>query len=141
MRVPFGRACRGPGPPRPGGYVRVRRSGGRLRQDERGSVAAEFAVTLPAVLLVIAIGAGAVVAGAQAARLQGAAADAARLAGRGDSSALGALVATLPGRTSIDVDEGERLVCVTLSSPVVITVLAATRFDVSARACAAAGGR
>ena len=45
------------------------------------------------------------------------------------------------GGTSIDVDEGERLVCVTLSSPVVITVLAAIGFDVSATACAAAGGR
>ena len=134
-------ACRGPGPPRAGRSPIARRSGGHLRRDERGSAAAEFAVTLPAVLLVIAIGAGAVFAGAQAARLQGAAADAARLVGRGDSAALGALIATLPGRTSIDVAEGERLVCVTLSSPVVIPGLAATGFDVSARACAAAGGR
>lgn len=108
---------------------------------ERGSVAAEFAVTLPAALLVIAVGAGALVAGAQSVRLQGTAADAARLTARGEPDSVDLLVARLPGRTDVQIDENERLVCVTLSSPVAIPGLTATGLDVSARACAAAGGR
>ena len=56
----------------------------RAPRGEEGSVAAEFAVTLPALLLVLALGIGALAAGGQSVRLQDAAADAARLIARAD---------------------------------------------------------
>ena len=46
--------------------------------DDRGSVVAEFAVALPAVVLVVLLGVGALGASATQVRLQDAAADAAR---------------------------------------------------------------
>ncbi|WP_232711656.1 TadE/TadG family type IV pilus assembly protein [Microbacterium lacus] len=110
------------------------------RLGDRGSVAAEFAVTLPAALLLILIGIGAVSAGAQTARLQGAAADAARLIARGEVQLAESLVGRVPGAAAMRADEGDRLVCVTLSAPVAVPGLAAAGFDASARACAAAGG-
>lgn len=54
--------------------------------DERGSAVAEFAVALPAVLLVLATVLGGVQLGTLQLRLQDAAADAARSLGRGDAS-------------------------------------------------------
>ena len=41
----------------------------------------------------------------------------------------------------VRIDESDRLVCVTLTSPVAVLGLGATGLDVSARGCAAAGGR
>ena len=113
----------------------------RAPLDDRGSVAAEFAVTLPAALLVIVVGVAALEAGSQTVRLQGAAADAARLIARGEPEPADALVGRLAGGADLQIDEGDRLVCVTLTSPVAVPGLAATGLDVSARACAAAGGR
>ncbi|WP_438353937.1 TadE family type IV pilus minor pilin [Microbacterium sp. CJ88] len=63
------------------------RTGARYRLGERGSAAAEFAVALPAVVIVVLLGAVALGACATQVRLQDAAADAARLAARGDSPA------------------------------------------------------
>ena len=63
------------------------RSDGRARPgDDRGSAVAEFAVALPAVLLVLATVLGGVQLGTLQVRLQDAAADAARSLGRGDSA-------------------------------------------------------
>lgn len=104
-------------------------------------MAAEFAVTLPAALLLILVGVGALATGVQSVRLQGAAADAARLIARGEPQSADVLVGRLAGGAEVQVDEGDRLVCVTLTSPVAVLGLAATGLDVSARACAAAGGR
>ena len=58
--------------------------GGGFPTDDRGAVAAEFAVALPALVLVIALGVGALSAGSRQVRLQDAVADAARLAARED---------------------------------------------------------
>ena len=55
-----------------------------LAGDDRGSAVAEFAVALPAVLLVLATVLGGVQLGTLQLRLQDAAADAARSLGRGD---------------------------------------------------------
>jgi hypothetical protein len=52
---------------------------------DRGSAVAEFAIALPAVILVLAMVLGGVELGVLQARLQDAAADAARSLGRGDS--------------------------------------------------------
>jgi Flp pilus assembly pilin Flp len=67
----------------------------RSAADERGGVAAEFAVALPAVALVLAACLGAVGVGSQSVRLQDAAADAARGLGRGEST--GAVAARVDG--------------------------------------------
>jgi hypothetical protein len=98
-------------------------------------------VTLPAALLLIMVGVGALAAGTQTVRLQGAASDAARLVARGESQSVGALAGRLPGGADVQIDESDQLVCVTLTSPVAVLGLGATGLDVSARACAAAGGR
>ena len=55
-------------------------------RGERGSAVAEFAVALPAVLLVLGMVLGGIQLGALQLRLQDAAADAARSLGRGDSA-------------------------------------------------------
>jgi hypothetical protein len=56
-----------------------------MRADERGSVAVEFAVTMPAVVLVLALCVGAVVGSAAFVQAQDSAGEVARLAARGDN--------------------------------------------------------
>ena len=103
----------------------------RCREDERGSVTAEFAVALPAVLASLALCAGVIHGMAQFAALAGDASAGARLAGRGDdpSPAIG----HDGGSSSIE-REGEML-CVRLTAPG-DTVLARIGVRLSARACA-----
>ncbi|WP_256999500.1 TadE family type IV pilus minor pilin [Microbacterium sp. SZ1] len=105
---------------------------------DRGSVAAELALALPAVLLVLLLGAGALGAASRQVALQDAAADAARLLGRGEDAgrAAAAVARAVPGagmasRTAAD------LVCVTAHSEVAI---AAVRLPLRASSCALAGG-
>lgn len=64
----------------------------RVARD-RGGVAAEFAVAMPAVILVLALVVGAVVATGAQVRVQDAAGEAARMAARGDSASAGAAIA------------------------------------------------
>ena len=65
---------------------------------DTGSVTAEFAVVLPAVILVVALAVGAVGASAQSVRLADAAAVVARQTARGDvDSVPGTLAALAPG--------------------------------------------
>lgn len=84
--------------------------------NESGTAAAEFAVTLPAVLLVLALCIGGVQASALHVRLQDAAADAARATARGDDPSVVAarVQAAAPGAT-IDTRREEGLVCTRLS--------------------------
>ncbi|MEU1970900.1 TadE family type IV pilus minor pilin [Microbacterium sp. NPDC019599] len=110
-------------------------SAGRLGGD-RGSVVAEFAVALPAVLLVLLLGMGALAAGATHVRLQDAAADAARVVGRGEPAEAASRVvsAAVSGAAAV-VDRPGDLVCVTATAPAGIASL-----TLSARSCALAGG-
>lgn len=104
---------------------------------DRGSVTAEFAAVVPAVLLVLGCCLAAVqVAGLQL-RLQDAAAVVARASARGEAVAIGSLVA---GATSSVAREG-RLLCVTarVSSPLAGGLLGS--LDLTARSCAAASGQ
>lgn len=84
---------------------------------ESGSVVAEFAVALPAVMLVMMLGVGALGASARHVRLQDAAADAARLAARGESDGhvQAVLAAAVPGAIGMIETRGE-LVCVRASA-------------------------
>ena len=82
---------------------------------ERGSAAAEFAVALPAVLLVLATVLGGVQLGTLQLRLQDAAVDAARALGRGDpASALGSGIAQRVPSARWTVSRPAGLVCVHL---------------------------
>lgn len=117
---------------------RAQAVGAARRRNETGAVAAELAVALPVVVVVLFLAAGALGACATQVRLQDAAADAARLAGRGESDErTTSVVAEAGGSASID-HRGE-LVCVTASAPVSVSGLSLG--DVSATSCALAGGR
>lgn len=106
------------------------------RGGERGSVAAEFAVVLPAVVLVILLAVGMLSAIGTQVRLEQAVAQAARLAGRDEPAGrvTGAATRLVPG-ASVAVSESGDLVCVRA------TVASALPFaTLSARSCALAGG-
>ena len=108
----------------------------RRRLDDDGSVVAEFAVALPAVVLVLLLGVGALASSARHVRLQDAAADAARLLARGESDARAfAVVAEVaPGARAAASDSGD-LVCVIATAPSSLPGLTLTT-----RSCALAGG-
>lgn len=84
------------------------------RLGDRGSVTAEFAIALPAAVLVLALGAAILAACGHQVRLQDAAADAARLAGRGETDRGTALVADVGGTASVSREN--ELVCVTATA-------------------------
>lgn len=112
------------------------------RPDDRGSATAEFAVVVPAVVLVIALTVGAVSIAGRQVRLEQAAAQAARLAARGESSErMDAVVAAIAeGRVSGIWDDGE-LVCVSATAATVATWGPVPMPELVARSCALAGGR
>jgi Flp pilus assembly protein TadG len=110
-------------------------------KGERGSVVAEFAIALPAVLLVLATLIGGVQVASARLRAQDAAADAARSWARGDSD--GAVAARvqrqLPGAGVQRSTRGD-LVCATVRVRPA-GALARLGLTVEAGSCALAGGR
>lgn len=114
----------------------MRRSSRVRIGDDRGTVAAEFAVAVPAVLLVVALGATTLGACSRQVRLQDAAADAARLVARGDSAARAqaAVAGAAPGAT-LALSHPAGLVCAAATAPSGLPLAALT---LSARACALA---
>lgn len=112
----------------------------RSRGDaQRGSVAAELALALPAVVLTLLLGAGALGAAAQLVSLQDAVADAARLLGRGESeqTAFAAVTAATAGARMGSEARGE-LVCV--SAQLDAQIGRFVSIPLSASSCALAGG-
>jgi len=107
----------------------------RSALNDRGAVTAEFAVALPAILVVLALAVGALSAAAGAVRLQHAAAEASRLLGRGEDDAT-AFAPVVRAGGSARVDRGDGLVCVdaSLAAPVPFP-------PVAVRSCALDGGR
>jgi Flp pilus assembly protein TadG len=88
-----------------------------MRRDERGSVAAEFAVTVPAVVLVIVLAVSALSVGGRQVRLEHAAAQAARLAAREESAdRVTAAVSTLASGARVATTRDGDLVCVELTA-------------------------
>jgi Flp pilus assembly protein TadG len=112
---------------------------GRRMPDERGSVAAELAVALPAVLLAVALGVGALGAAARQVALQDAAADAARLLGRGESTdrAFGTVSTAVDGARAGSEQRGD-LVCVTAEAD--LSIGRWITVPLHAASCALAGG-
>ena len=111
------------------------------RDDERGTVAAEFAVAMPAVLLVLATALGGVQLAGLQVRAQDAAADAARSFARGESAAtVGArLQRQVPGATVVQWTRGD-LVCARVEAGAAGPI-ARLGVTASATSCALAGGR
>ncbi|MDQ1084741.1 MULTISPECIES: TadE family type IV pilus minor pilin [Microbacterium] len=103
--------------------------------DDRGAVTAEFAVAVPAVLVVLTLGVGVLGSAAATVRLQHAATEAARLVGRGDDAALAPLTGS--GATA-SMDRRDGLVCVSASAAVPGPLPLP---PVTASACALDGGR
>lgn len=126
--------------------VRARGAAGRSRlahraetDDDRGSLAAELAVALPAVVLTVVIGVGALGAAAQQVALQDAVADAARLLGRGEppGAAVGTVTAAVAGARVSSEQRGD-LSCVTARIDAGLGSL--VRVPLRASSCALSGG-
>jgi len=109
----------------------------RDRDGDRGSVTAEFAAVVPAVILLLALCLGAVQVAGQQLQLQDAAADVSRSVARGgDASAAG----RLPGARVATSATGD-LVCVRLSMRSTSPVGTALGLTLTASSCALGGGR
>ena len=104
----------------------------RIR-DDRGSVTAEFAVVLPAVVIVLVCALGAIQLAGEQLRLQAADAGAARLLGRGDSGARGLVEAVNPDAT-LDVHTSGDLICAQSRAPASFGILVG--LSLTASACA-----
>lgn len=90
---------------------------GPLAGDERGAVTAEFAVALPAVVLVIAFALTALSAGGRQVQLEHAAAQSARLAARGEDAArVHAVAEAIAGPVGVERGGDGDLVCITVSA-------------------------
>jgi Flp pilus assembly protein TadG len=102
-------------------------------RDDRGSVTAEFAAVLPAVVLVLGCALGAMQLAAEQLRLQSADAAAVRLLGRGDPGSRELVLAVNPNATLVVHSSGD-LVCADVSAPASIGILLGV--TISASACA-----
>lgn len=122
------------GRPATGECIRVSRGA-----DERGSVAAELALALPAVVLTLLLGVGALGAASRQVSLQDASADAARLLGRGEGQdAAERVVRTAVSGARMSSSQSGDLVCVTASLEVSVGSL--LRLPLHASSCALDGG-
>ncbi|ALJ19485.1 TadE family type IV pilus minor pilin [Microbacterium sp. No. 7] len=109
----------------------------RLIRDERGTAAAEFAVVVPAAVLVVALAAGTLQAVSRQVRLEQGAAQAARLAGRGeDPGRIGASLG-VTGASVVVRGDGD-LVCAEATAPAGVPLPLP---PLTASSCALAGGR
>lgn len=106
-----------------------------LRNDERGTVSAEFAVALPAVLVVLALVIGGVVLASHKIVLTSAAADIVRLESRGDSAIAQQRIAELGSGVTVQRERRGPLLCLTLRASPAQGPL--SRLGVGASACAA----
>jgi len=107
-----------------------------------GTVTAEFATVLPAVILVLGCCLGAVTVIGQQVRLTDAAADAARALSRGDSVAqTTALVAAQVPGTGLSVEPRGDFVCARLHAPSSVELFSAWGLALDATCCALGGGR
>jgi len=117
-----------------GSGAALSRDAGNRASGERGSVTAEFAAVIPAVILVLLLCLGGVQVGGQQVRLADAAAQAARSLARGDGlDQATSLARQLVGDAVVSVDQRGSAVCARLSAP------AALGITVTAGSCALGG--
>jgi len=111
----------------------------RILDADRGSVAAELAIALPAALLVLALCVGALAAAATQVCLQDAAADAARRLSRGESQARATRAVTdVVDGSRVAAHYGGELICVTAAVDLRVGTL--IRVPLTASSCALNGG-
>lgn len=110
-------------------------------RSDRGSVTAEFATVLPAVLLMLVLIIGVFQGVSQQLRVVDAAAVAARSVARGESvdTAKDRVTSLIGSHDLTSSSEGE-FVCVSLSSPVHVLSVLVGGIILSARSCSLAGG-
>lgn len=108
---------------------------GRVLREDHGVVSAEFAIVLPAVLVVLGLVIGGVMLTAHRVTLVSAAADVARLEARGDLAVAGERLAALPHAASVARSSRGALHCVTLESRPGVGLL--SRIPLTATSCAA----
>lgn len=111
----------------------------RLLSEDRGSVTAEFAIVLPAVLMVLALSVGAIMISAQRIVLSGAVAEIARLEARGDHASAAVRIGQLDAGVAVQRARAGPLHCVTLTSSPGRGAL--SLIEVSSRSCAAVSER
>lgn len=104
-------------------------------RSDRGGVTAEFAILMPAVMLVLVLAIGALGVSAQKLALTSAAADLARLEARGDSAVAARRINELPGGSTVHRERDGPLLCVTITSHPAIGLLSA--LSIRVRNCAA----
>lgn len=124
-----------PGDPREGASGAVVRS---FLASERGAVTAEFAIVLPAVVLVLGIVIGAVMLAAHRTGLVSAAGEIARLEARGDSELAEQRLSSLGTGVDVKRSDDGALHCVTLSSAPASGALHAV--GITGRGCAVTSG-
>lgn len=108
---------------------------------EQGSAAAEFAVAIPVVVLVLGCCLGAIQVASQQVRLTDAAADAARTLARGDSLGVAAArVHRIDATAALHTSTTGDFVCVQLSAPAGFGPAALAGVRVRASGCALVGG-
>lgn len=124
-----------------GAHGRHRRGSG-ANPDECGSVTAEFAAVVPAIVAVLMLCLAGVQTVGQQVRMTDAAADGARTIARGDGAALAAeRVARSVGSVSFDTSTSGDFVCVHLTAPSAFGPAGALGVTVAAMSCALAGGQ
>lgn len=109
---------------------------GSLRHDERGSVTAEFAVVMPAILAVLALVLGGIMLAGRRIELVSASAELARLEARGDIGLAAERERRLPRGTNVSRERTGQLLCVNLRAAPGSGILSV--LGISARSCAAA---
>ncbi len=109
---------------------------------DSGSVTAEFATVMPAVIVILVLCLAGVQVTGQQVRVQDGAADAARLLGRGESvAAAKEFVATaLPG-ANLTAESRGGAVCVSLRMPTAVPGASVLKLTLKASSCALSGGR
>ena len=107
-----------------------------VRSGDGGSVTTEFAIVVPAVIVVLALVVGGIALGRDALAVTTAAHQAARAIARGDDllQVQGAVLEQLPGAT-VDIEDSAGEVCVSVRAPNAFGVRALLATPV-ARACA-----
>lgn len=106
-----------------------------LLADTRGSVTAEFAITIPAVLLVLGLVIGSVQLAAQRVSVTSLAGDLARLEARGDDTLAAERLRSFTGNPEVERLGDARILCVRVTTGPRSGILAAVA--VSALGCAA----
>lgn len=98
---------------------------------DRGSVTAEFAAVLPAVVLVLVAALGGMQVAGEQLRLQAAVTDAARMLGRGDAGAASRVGDAVHGATLAQSRRGD-LICAETRAPTALGILSSLTLRASA---------